>query len=100
MLSCSMRYIACFCLDTDKERQTPIHILSCAGRWVVDSRPVMASMAAMALQKTLAEVRPTPEEELKVVEVEKEPWGHFWGCVLVISCLNHAYADLGVTFYT
>lgn len=26
----------------------------------------------MALQKTLAEVRPTPEEELKVVEVEKE----------------------------
>ena len=61
---------------------------------------VTGVMAAMALQKTLAEVRPTPEEELKVVEVEKEPWGHFWGCVLVISCLNHAYADLGVTFYT
>jgi hypothetical protein len=38
----------------------------------------MASMAAMALQKTLA-VRPTPEEEVKVLEVEKEPWGHLLG---------------------
>ena len=45
-------------------------VLSCAVcRWVVDSRPGMASIMA----KTLAEVRPSPEEEVKVVEVEKEP---------------------------
>eukprot|EP00435_Cladocopium_sp_Y103_P056698 s504_g19.t1 len=48
------------------------YILSCAGRWVVDSRPVTVGMAAMALQKMLAEARPTPEEEVKVLEVEKE----------------------------